>query len=83
MWVRRLRSCAASEAKHRAREMRFDVGCNWYCVPATSCPRNFHMQSTKRASTLPMTRDYIAAEAARLAALDDAPEWHLEKQAAE
>ena len=30
-----------------------------------------------------MTRDYIAAEAARLAALDDAPEWHLEKQAAE
>jgi cyclopropane-fatty-acyl-phospholipid synthase len=30
-----------------------------------------------------MTRDYISAEAARLSALDDAPEWHLEKQAAE
>ena len=44
---------------------------------------NFHVQSTKRASTLPMTRDYIAAEAARLSALDEAPEWHLEIQAAE
>ena len=44
---------------------------------------NFHVQSTKRANTLPMTRDYIAAEAARLSALDEAPEWHLERQAAE
>ena len=44
---------------------------------------NFHIQSIKRADTLPMTRDYIGAEAARLSALDAAPEWHLQKQAAE
>ena len=44
---------------------------------------NFHIQSVKQRSALPMTRDYIAVEAARLAALDDAPAWHLEQQAAE
>ncbi|MCC6925407.1 cyclopropane-fatty-acyl-phospholipid synthase family protein [Novosphingobium sp.] len=44
---------------------------------------NFHIQSVKRRSALPMTRDYIAAEAARLSALDAAPEWHLERKAAE
>ena len=44
---------------------------------------NFHIQSVKQRSALPATRDYIAVEAARLSALDDAPEWHLERQAAE
>ncbi|MFO1256786.1 MAG: cyclopropane-fatty-acyl-phospholipid synthase family protein [Sphingomonadaceae bacterium] len=44
---------------------------------------NFHIQSVKQRSALPMTRDYIGAEAARLSALDDAPEWHLERKAAE
>jgi cyclopropane-fatty-acyl-phospholipid synthase len=44
---------------------------------------NFHIQSVKQRSALPMTRDYIGAEAARLSALDEAPEWHLEKKAAE
>lgn len=44
---------------------------------------NFHIQSVKQRSALPMTRDYIGAEAARLSALEDAPEWHLEKKAAE
>lgn len=44
---------------------------------------NFHIQSVKRRSTLPMTRDYIQHEWARLAALDEAPEWHLERKAAE
>ncbi|MBA4161322.1 MAG: SAM-dependent methyltransferase [Novosphingobium sp.] len=44
---------------------------------------NFHIQSAKQRSALPMTRDYIGAEAARLSALEDAPEWHLEKKAAE
>lgn len=44
---------------------------------------NFHIQSVRQRSALPMTRDYIGAEAARLSALDAAPEWHLEKQAAE
>jgi hypothetical protein len=27
-----------------------------------------------------MTRDYITHEAARLSALDEAPDWHLEPQ---
>jgi cyclopropane-fatty-acyl-phospholipid synthase len=31
----------------------------------------------KRRSSVPMTRDYMTAEAARLSALDQAPEWHL------
>ena len=47
---------------------------------------NFHIQSAKRADVLPITRDYILAEANRLSALDQAPRWHLEpeeRQAAE
>jgi len=43
---------------------------------------NFHIQTVKHQSALPMTRDYIAAEAARLMAADPIPEWHL-AQAAE
>ena len=43
---------------------------------------NFHLQTVKRQSVLPMTRDYIAEEAARLMAAEPAPEWHL-SQAAE
>ena len=39
---------------------------------------NFQIQSVKRRSALPMTRDYIQREAARLSLLDEAPLWHLE-----
>ena len=42
---------------------------------------NFHVQSVKRHGNLPMTRDYIQHEIARLSGLDVAPEWHLEKVA--
>jgi cyclopropane-fatty-acyl-phospholipid synthase len=42
---------------------------------------NFHIQTVKRRDAVPMTRDYIAAEAARLSALDDAPHWHLSVEA--
>jgi cyclopropane-fatty-acyl-phospholipid synthase len=38
---------------------------------------NYQIQSAKRADAVPMTRDYISADAARLSALDQAPEWHL------
>ena len=44
---------------------------------------NFHIQSVKQRITLPMTRDYISIEAAKLSALDAAPGWHLDQQAAE
>ena len=44
---------------------------------------NFQIQSVKQRGTLPMTRDYISVEAARLSALEQAPEWHLDRQAAE
>jgi cyclopropane-fatty-acyl-phospholipid synthase len=46
---------------------------------------NFQVQSAKRRDAVPMTRDYITHEAARLSALDATPEWHLEpaQQAAE
>lgn len=38
---------------------------------------NFHIQSIKRRDALPPTRDYIAAEFARLRAAEQAPSWHL------
>ena len=44
---------------------------------------NFHIQSVKRRDAVPMTRGYIEAETARLAALDEAPAWHLSAPAAE
>ena len=44
---------------------------------------NFHVQTVKRRSAVPLTRDYIGAEATRLSALDEAPEWHLGREAAE
>jgi cyclopropane-fatty-acyl-phospholipid synthase len=44
---------------------------------------NFHLQTVKRRSAVPMTRDYMSTEAARLSALDAAPGWHLEKKVAE
>ena len=44
---------------------------------------NFQIQSTKRPDVLPITRDSILTEAARLSAAEQAPEWHLEQQAAE
>ncbi|MBV1691759.1 cyclopropane-fatty-acyl-phospholipid synthase family protein [Novosphingobium sp. G106] len=39
---------------------------------------NFQIQSVKRRDAVPITRDYIIHEAARLSALDEAPEWHLD-----
>jgi cyclopropane-fatty-acyl-phospholipid synthase len=44
---------------------------------------NFQVQSAKRRDAVPMTRDYIIHEAARLSALDEAPDWHLEPLARE
>ena len=44
---------------------------------------NFHLQTVKRRDAVPTTRDYIEAEFARLSAADTAPDWHLERQAAE
>lgn len=43
---------------------------------------NFHVQAAKKTGVLPVTRDYITAEMARLSAAEPAPEWHL-AQAAE
>ncbi len=42
---------------------------------------NFHLQTVKRQAVLPMTRDYIAAEAQRLIAAEPVPEWHLAEAA--
>ena len=44
---------------------------------------NFHFQTVKRRDALPMTRGYIQDELARLAAAEIAPDWHLEREAAE
>jgi cyclopropane-fatty-acyl-phospholipid synthase len=44
---------------------------------------NFHIQSVKSRGAVPMTRDYMSVEAARLSALEAAPAWHLERKAAE
>jgi cyclopropane-fatty-acyl-phospholipid synthase len=38
---------------------------------------NWQVQYVKRRDAIPMTRDYIHEESARLRAADTAPEWHL------
>lgn len=38
---------------------------------------NFHIQSVKKQSVLPMTRDYILTEMKRLAEREAPPQWHL------
>ena len=44
---------------------------------------NYQLQTVKQRSAVPMGRDYIEAEALRLSGLEEAPEWHLERKAAE
>ncbi len=44
---------------------------------------NFQFQTVKQRSVIPNTRDYIEVEMLRLLATEQAPEWHLERQAAE
>jgi cyclopropane-fatty-acyl-phospholipid synthase len=44
---------------------------------------NFQFQTVKRRDAVPNTRDYIEAEMLRLLTAEQAPEWHLEKHAAE
>jgi cyclopropane-fatty-acyl-phospholipid synthase len=44
---------------------------------------NYHLQTVKRRDAVPMTRDYILIEANRLSALDEEPQWHLDREAAE
>ena len=44
---------------------------------------NFHIQSVKQRGAVPLTRDYISRDFARLSSLEAAPEWHLERKAAE
>jgi cyclopropane-fatty-acyl-phospholipid synthase len=47
---------------------------------------NFQIITTRRKDALPITRDYLVDEAARLQKLDYAPQWHLDpalKEAAE
>jgi cyclopropane-fatty-acyl-phospholipid synthase len=39
---------------------------------------NWQLQYVKRRDAIPMTRDYIEAESARLRASDTAPQWHLD-----
>jgi cyclopropane-fatty-acyl-phospholipid synthase len=38
---------------------------------------NFHIQNVKKQDVLPMTRDYILTEAARLGQQEAPPQWHL------
>ena len=42
---------------------------------------NWQIQYVKRRDAIPMTRDYMVEESARLRASDVAPEWHLAKAA--
>lgn len=39
---------------------------------------NFQIQSVKQRNAVPMTRDYIDIESARLRAIDQEPAWHLD-----
>jgi cyclopropane-fatty-acyl-phospholipid synthase len=38
---------------------------------------NWQLQYVKRRDAIPMTRDYMYEESARLRGLEEAPEWHL------
>lgn len=42
---------------------------------------NFHLQTVKRQAVLPLTRDYITGETARLIAAEPVPQWHLAEAA--
>jgi cyclopropane-fatty-acyl-phospholipid synthase len=44
---------------------------------------NWQLQYVKRRDAIPMTRDYMAEESARLRASDTPPAWHLAREAAE
>jgi len=44
---------------------------------------NFHIQSVKQRGAVPMTRDDIGQQFARLSSGEAAPEWHLERSAAQ
>ncbi|PKB24915.1 cyclopropane-fatty-acyl-phospholipid synthase [Novosphingobium kunmingense] len=44
---------------------------------------NFHIQSVKNRTAVPMTRNYIQVEFARISASEQAPQWHLDRDAAE
>lgn len=44
---------------------------------------NWQLQYVKRRDAIPMTRDYMVEESARLRGCDVEPEWHLARQAAE
>jgi len=42
---------------------------------------NWQLQYVKRRDAIPMTRDYMYEEAARLRSLEEPPEWHLSRAA--
>ena len=42
---------------------------------------NWQLQYVKRRDAIPMTRDYMFEEAARLRGLEEPPEWHLARAA--
>jgi cyclopropane-fatty-acyl-phospholipid synthase len=44
---------------------------------------NWQLQYVKRRDAIPMTRDYMVEESARLRANDTPPEWHLAQEAVE
>ena len=44
---------------------------------------NYQLQTVKQRGAVPMMRDYVEDEALRLSGLEEAPEWHLERKAAE
>jgi cyclopropane-fatty-acyl-phospholipid synthase len=44
---------------------------------------NWQLQYIKRRDAIPMTRDYMHEEGERLRALEEPPEWHLSRAAAE
>ncbi len=79
-WYRR--TCAHEAVITAMYDARFFRMWQFYLAGSESSFRNgglvnFHIQSIKRRDTLPTTRDYIAAEFARLSAAEQAPVWHL------
>jgi cyclopropane-fatty-acyl-phospholipid synthase len=79
-WYRR--TCAAKDEMIALYDERFFRMWQFYLAGSEAAFRyggmvNWQLQYVKQRTALPMTRDYMFEESARLRGLEEAPEWHL------
>jgi cyclopropane-fatty-acyl-phospholipid synthase len=79
-WYRR--TCAAKDEIIELYDERFYRMWLFYLAGSEAAFRyggmvNWQLQYVKQRTAIPMTRDYMYEESARLRALEEAPAWHL------